>query len=86
MKKSGYPFLKPPAVAIAVGVILLLGGAALLPVRGGDGCHRVHRLGDLRLHQRVKGRLFMKIVVLKSPKCLSGLLRLIFGIKKETNA
>ena len=25
MKKSGYPFLKPPAVAIAVGVILLLG-------------------------------------------------------------
>ena len=25
MKKSGDPFLKPPAVAIAVGVILLLG-------------------------------------------------------------
>lgn len=25
MKKSGSPFLKPPAVAIAVGVILLLG-------------------------------------------------------------
>ncbi|MGI5857007.1 MAG: stage V sporulation protein SpoVM [Candidatus Merdivicinus sp.] len=25
----------------------------------------------------------MKIVVIKSPKCLSGLLRMIFGIKKE---
>ncbi|HIS77164.1 MAG TPA: stage V sporulation protein SpoVM [Candidatus Merdivicinus excrementipullorum] len=26
----------------------------------------------------------MKIIVIKSPKYLSGLLRLIFGIKKET--
>jgi len=26
---------------------------------------------------------FMKIVVVKSPKILKGLLRLIFGIKKE---
>lgn len=27
----------------------------------------------------------MKIVVIKSPKLLSGVLRLIFGIKKEEN-
>lgn len=26
----------------------------------------------------------MKVVVLRSPKCLAGFLRLIFGIKKET--
>ncbi|MGN0520047.1 MAG: stage V sporulation protein SpoVM [Candidatus Fimenecus sp.] len=27
----------------------------------------------------------MKVVVVKSPKVLSGLLRMIFGIKKEQN-
>ena len=28
---------------------------------------------------------YMKVVVVKSPKCLRGILRLMFGIKKETN-
>ncbi|MBQ5890071.1 MAG: stage V sporulation protein SpoVM [Clostridia bacterium] len=28
---------------------------------------------------------FMKVVLVKSPKMLSGLLRLLFGIKKENN-
>ncbi|HAP79825.1 MAG TPA: stage V sporulation protein SpoVM [Ruminococcus sp.] len=31
----------------------------------------------------MKGELHMKIVVIKSPKVLSGVLRLIFGIKSE---
>ncbi|MBQ3563910.1 MAG: stage V sporulation protein SpoVM [Clostridia bacterium] len=33
----------------------------------------------------IKGLRFMKVVLVKSPKMLSGLLRLLFGIKKENN-
>ena len=86
MKKSGYPFLKPPAVAIAVGVILLLG--VLLSFRFVAAMAAIGFIGwgIYGCTQGGKGGFFMKIVVLKSPKCLSGLLRLIFGIKKETNA
>ncbi len=29
-----------------------------------------------------KGRFYMKIVVIRSPKLLSGMFRLLFGIKK----
>ncbi len=34
--------------------------------------------------QRRKGGAAMQVVVIKSPKCLSGLLRRLFGIKKES--
>ncbi|HIR11073.1 MAG TPA: stage V sporulation protein SpoVM [Candidatus Fimenecus excrementavium] len=35
--------------------------------------------------QKLLRRHFMKVVVVRSPKMLSGLLRLLFGIKKEQN-
>ncbi|HAE53200.1 MAG TPA: stage V sporulation protein SpoVM [Ruminococcus sp.] len=35
------------------------------------------------MYYNSKGGIHMKIVVIKSPKILSGILRAIFGIKKE---
>ncbi len=37
------------------------------------------------LLQKLKRGIVMKIVVVKSPKFLSGFLRMVFGIKKEAN-
>lgn len=31
------------------------------------------------------GTVYMKVVVVKSPKMISGILRMIFGIKKDEN-
>ena len=37
------------------------------------------------MEQNRKAVLRMKMIVLKSPRCLAGLLRLVFGIKKENS-
>lgn len=44
----------------------------------------VHRFGTIP-HSALKGALHMKIVVVKSPKLFAGLLRAMFGIKKQTS-
>ncbi|MEE0897292.1 MAG: stage V sporulation protein SpoVM [Acutalibacteraceae bacterium] len=47
----------------------------------------VKDLGNYISHnkQTVLGGKFMKIVVIKSPKFLSGILRTLFGIKKQAD-
>lgn len=35
------------------------------------------------INYNISGGILMKVVVVKSPKCLSGILRMIFKIKKD---
>lgn len=69
-------------------------GVLLLPGRGigGHAGHCGHRFGDILravsvamclCGQRHKEVLSMKVVLIKSPRFLRGLLRLVFGIHKE---
>ncbi|MBE6888611.1 MAG: stage V sporulation protein SpoVM [Ruminococcaceae bacterium] len=61
-------------------VHFVLFGEASAFRRGGA----VHRSGAIP-HSALKGALHMKIVVVKSPKLFAGLLRAMFGIKKQTS-
>ncbi len=61
-------------------VHFVLFGEASAFRRGGA----VHRSGTIP-HSALKGALHMKIVVVKSPKLFAGLLRAMFGIKKQTS-
>jgi len=61
-------------------VHFVLFGEASAFRRGGA----VHRSRTIP-HSALKGALHMKIVVVKSPKLFAGLLRAMFGIKKQTS-
>ena len=74
--------IKPCFVKMAEAVVKKHKGAVAVVYKLGEG--KSHRKvgGVTRTVRKVVGA--MQVVVLKSPKCLRGLLRRLFGIKKET--
>lgn len=85
-RKGGYSVEKARQAYFAIGHrSVCIRGYFELCVADGAACNGDCRaVGGIPLHLTlIAGGKFVRIVVIKSPKALSGLLRLIFKIKKK---